>query len=421
MSAPFSRACAFGLFVAILVVGVNLLAPSVRAAPSGVQPTAAMTVTVILNKADYLSGDTATANAVVYRTPAPTNYTYTWTVRDTFFRVLNTTSGTASFSYAIPLNYTGWINVDARVDDGQGLVVTGRRTATVSVAAMSLRLDRAEFNPGETITASYSVTSHVIQRPTYDYEVDDAASTIILSGTTNLTSFAFQTPNPASTAYRFHVTAREGANSTTESAVISQTSGAFLGVTFDKASYVPGDIIHGHLSVTPRGTTALPIQFSWTLSIGLAFAGAPTASAITTTPETDLFLQVPQGLGSGDLLIVATESNTGTFQYRTVHIGTSGSGFSTEIGGVPLYAIGLGLLFVLLLVAVLGLWRRMGGGHLMGPRSAPPPPGSEPVHAPATAPMSILCKRCGKSIDLTTSKRPIEVMCPSCGETQLVT
>ena len=126
-------------------------------------------------------------------------------------------------------------------------------------------------------------------------------------------------------------------------------------------------------------------------------------------------------MGTGDLLIVGTESSTGTFQYQTVHIGTASSGLSAEIGGVPIYAVVLGLLFLLLLVAVLGLWRRTGGGSLFGPRAARPPPGPGPVQAPASAPMSIACPRCGKPIEITTSKRPIEVMCPSCGETQVVT
>src|SRR5437773_1527210 len=313
------------LVLLAMLVGLVLIVPVVRAGIA-IGPEA-MTVTVALDKAAYLSGDTAKANAIVYRTPVPANYTYTWTVRDTFFRVLNTTAGGATYSYPIPLNYTGRITVDAR----------------------------------------------------------------------------------------------EGANSTSASVSINQASGVFLGVSFDKSSYVPGEIIHAHLSVTPKGATALPIQFSWTLSLGLAFAGAPTASAITTMPETDLYLQVPQGLGTGDLLIVATESSTGTFQYQTVHIGTASSGLSAEIGGVPIYAVVPGLLFPLLLVAVLGLWRRTGGGSLFGPRAARPPPGPGPVQAPASAPMSIACRRCGKPVEITTSKRPIEVMCPSCGETQVVT
>src|SRR5438094_965748 len=160
------------LFVLLaMLVGLVLIVPVVRAGIA-IGPEA-MTVTVALDKAAYLSGDTAKANAIVYRTPVPANYTYTWTVRDTFFRVLNTTAGGATYSYPIPLNYTGRITVDARVDDGQGSIVTGRQTASVVLAVMALRLDRGEYNPGETITASYSVASHVIQRPTYDYEVED--------------------------------------------------------------------------------------------------------------------------------------------------------------------------------------------------------------------------------------------------------
>lgn len=35
-------------------------------------------------------------------------------------------------------------------------------------------------------------------------------------------------------------------------------------------------------------------------------------------------------------------------------------------------------------------------------------------------PLMINCKSCGAEIEITTSKRPIEVMCPSCGETEMV-
>src|SRR5207247_3398693 len=215
------------LVLLAMLVGLVLIVPVVRAGIA-IRPEA-MTVTVALDKAAYLSGDTAKASAIVYRTPVPANYTYTWTARDTFFRVLNTTAGGATYSYPIPLNYTGRINVDARVDDGQGSIVTGRQTASVVLAVMALRLDRGEYNPGETITASYSVASHVIQRPTYDYEVDDTA-TIVLSGTTNQSSFSFATPNPASRTSAFPVTARESPNSTSSRDSTNQPRQSLLGV-----------------------------------------------------------------------------------------------------------------------------------------------------------------------------------------------
>src|SRR5207249_8040100 len=106
------------------------------------------------------------------------------------------------------------------------------------------------------------------------------------------------------------------------------------------------------------------------------------------------------------------------FQYQTVHVGTASSGLSSEIGGVPIYAVVLGLLFLLLLVAVLGLWRRTGGGSLFGPRAARPPPGAGPVQAPAAAPTTMAYPRCGKPSEITTSNRPIAAMGPSAGQTQ---
>src|SRR5438552_4424430 len=416
------KAYALGLVVAIALLSLIGAAPSVRATPAPIVPAAAMTVTLVLNQAAFLSGDVASVNAMVYRTPGPANYTYNWTVRDIFGRLLNmTTNGGPTLRYSIPLNYTGLLTFFVRVDDRQGLASNAQRTVTVSVAVMSLRLDRGDFSPGDAITASYSVTSHVILRPTYDYQVADSSLTIVLSGNTNNTTFSFRTPAPAaSRTYRFLVTAREGTNTSQAQLTIAQAAGWVLGETFDRASYTPGDSIHAHLAVTPRSTAALPLQFTWTLSLG-GFGGSPRGSAITTVPEVDLTLPIPQGVGTGELVVIATESSTGTAIGHTLHIGTTNALWSTDIGGVPLFAVLLGLLFILLLVAVLGLWPRVGGGHLMGPRAAPPPPPpGGTTQAPTTMPMSVICSHCGKSIDLTTSKRPIEVMCPSCGETQTV-
>src|SRR5207302_4803324 len=174
------------------------------------------------------------------------NYTDNWTVRDTFGRLLNTTTnGGPTLRYSIPLNYTGLLTFFVRVDDRQGLVSNAQRTVSVSVAVMSLRLDRGDFAPRDAITASYSVTSHVILRPTYDYQVADSSLSIVLSGNTNNTTFSFRTPAPAaSRTYRFLVTAREGTNTSQAQLTIAQAAGWVLGETFDRASYTPGDSIH---------------------------------------------------------------------------------------------------------------------------------------------------------------------------------
>jgi len=415
------RAQALGLafVIAFLAVAVSV-ASTGRAAPRPIDPAAAMTATVVLDKSSYLSGDTARATATVYRTPAPANYTYTWRVRDFLFRVLNqTANGPATFPYPIALTYTGTLRFDVTVNDGQGLVVgSSVQSATVALAYMALSLDRGDYNPGDTILAFYSVASHVITSPTYTYEVDDSAATVVFSGATNNTFFSFTTPKPSSRFYLFRVTATDRGNSTQALATIAQASGFVLGVTFDKPSYVAGDVIDAHLALTARGPASWPSQFRWTLTIG-----AVTETAITTVAAADFTLTLPAGTGGGGIAVFASEANTGATAIQSVPMATSGGGgfWSTDVGGAPVYAIVLGLLFLLLLVAVVGLWRQTGGGFGFLHRGTPPPPAEGPMHAPAATPMSVNCGRCGKPIDLTTSRRPIEVMCPSCGETQVVT
>src|SRR2546427_6701786 len=419
-SALLSRACAlaFALIIGLLALAALIPAANAVPSPNPIQP-AAMTVTVVLDKSSYLSGDTATAQATVYRTPAPGNYTYIWRVRNFFFQLLNTTTtASATFTYPIALDYTGTLRFEATVDDGQGTVSAGQQSATVALAYMALGLDRGDYNPGDTINALYGLTSHVITNHTYAYEVDDENAVIVLSGTTNLTFFAFRTPSPASRSYTFHVTASDRGNTTQAQATILQATGFVLGLTFDRSSYAAGETIHARLTLTARGPASLPSQFRWSLSIA-----SLSVSAITTGPLADLSLRIPQGTGSGGLLVFANEFNTGASAFQTVQVGGSGNSFwSTDVGGVPIFGIVLGVLFLLLLIAVIGLWRLLRGGLApMGAKGAPPPPPDSPVQTSPTSPMSITCRRCGKPIDLSTSRRPIEVMCPSCGETQVVT
>jgi len=215
------------------------------------------------------------------------------------------------------------------------------------------------------------------------------------------------------------VTATDRGNTTQAQATISQAAGFVLGLSFDKTSYGAGDTVHAHLTLTAKGTGSLPSQFRWSLS-----SASASATAITTGPAADLFLTIPAGTGNGGLLVFANELNTGASAFQTVQVGPTGSSFwSTDVGGAPVFAIVLSALFVLLLIAVIAMWRRSGGGFgpIGGKAAVPPPPPEGPVRSAPTSPMSITCRRCGKPIDLSTSRRPIEVMCPSCGETQVVT
>src|SRR5438132_14374421 len=74
------RAYAFVWVVAIALLLVLCAAPSVEATPPTIEHAAALTVTIFLNRAAYLSGDVPIATALVYRTPGPPQYPNHWPV-----------------------------------------------------------------------------------------------------------------------------------------------------------------------------------------------------------------------------------------------------------------------------------------------------------------------------------------------------
>src|ERR671935_107443 len=187
----------------------------------------------------------------------------------------------------------------------------------------------------------------------------------------------YRTPIPANSSYAFLVTAREGANRTQAEVTIDQAAGILLAVSFDRPAYAPGETIRAHLALTARGLSRLPQQFDWLLTFGPPLGTTFGARAITTEPEVDLSLPIPSGLGGGDVLVVAFESSTGASQYVTLHIGSTNPLWSTEVGGIPLFATLLALLFLLIFVAVIGLWRRIASvppaAPLLGVTTSAPP------------------------------------------------
>ena len=386
-----------------------------------VQATASLSVQLVLNKLQYLSGDTVTAQAQVFSTGSPT-LTYTWTVVDssTGNILAMTPGGGASYSFAIPTTYQGNLVVSVEVNDGNGTTAFASATARVAFGYLALTLDRSQFTPGDTITASFSLQSNVITNPTYYWEVVDNGGATAAAGSTTSRSAAYTTPAPASTRYTFTVTASQYGRTVQASQSATQIGGYFLTISLDRSSYNAGDTMTITYNVATRGTSTLPAQYHFYIQLyGVAYKYVDTTSNTGT-----LQMTVPQGTPTGDLLLYVAESNTGAYIYNIVHVGPVNP-LLVDVAGVPLFDILIFLLFLVLLLTVILLWRRTGMGKAppsleTGKPSTPPPPPPPSQGGQAAGPMSVACKHCGASIEITTSKRPIEVMCPSCGETQVV-
>ncbi len=386
-----------------------------------VATTASLSVQISLDKLQYASGDTIHATATVF--PSTAMVTYSWEIRDASTgSILALTPGAgSSYSYAIANTYEGTLDVYVTVNDGNGTTSSALATAHVAFGYLALSLDKSQFNPGDSITATFSLQSSVITNPTYFWEVQDANGATAAAGSTTGTSATFTTPSPAASRYyTFVVTASQNGRTVQADQTAYEASGYFLTVTPDRSSYNPGDTITLAYTITARGTSALPSVFHFSVGV----YGMPYKTVDTTSATGQLTYPVPAGAPTGDEILAVYEGSTGSQSLQVVHIGAVNP-LLTDVAGVPLFDILIFLLFVVLLLAVILLWRRTGMGRAppsaeaAKPSTPPPPPPSGPSQQTA-GPMSVACKHCGANIEITTSKRPIEVMCPSCGETQVV-
>ena len=400
-----------------------------------VSAAAGITQVLTFNQIEYQAGDTATVTSTV-RGAGTAPITYIFEVRDTtssFCSVLipagtllgTSTQAQSSYSYLIDRNFMGQICFRVTADDGQGNRVTSAQAFSVVFGWLLVNADRQEYNPTETVTISWELKSNRINpaAATYYFEVRDRDGNLVQSGTTGTgRTFQFPVPNPASPLYSFSVTATQDGRTVSGSVSLSQVRGFFITATFDRSSYSPGDDVHVHYKISARSADSiLPSTFRITYGLLNGPPGGSTRVLATGSAEGDLTYTVPKGIDEGAQIFIVGESNTGTQALETITVRGTDPLWFVAVGDVPVIVI---LMLLWLVLITLLLWRKgvLGGLGMGGPRPAAPPGPSkpEPVHAPASMPMTVTCRSCGSPIEITTSKRPIEVMCPKCGNTELV-
>ncbi len=404
-----------------------------------VSVAAGITQVLSFDKNEYQAGDTATVTSTVSGAPGAT-LTYIFEVRDStttpcssvtpFGSLLATnTQAQNAYAFTIPTSFAGQICFRVTVDDGQGNRITSAREFNVVFGWLLVNADRQEYNPGETITVSWDLLSNRINRDTatYYYEVRDRDGNLVASGTTgNTRSFQFSVPtdpSAVSSQYAFTVTATQDGRSVNGGVTLSAVKGFFITATFDRSSYAPGDTMRIHYRISQRSADSIPPN-TYRITYGLLNGPAGGSMRVFSTASAvgDLTYVVPTGIDEGDQLFEIAESNTGTLALETVTIrGTDPLWFVTA-GDIPVIVI---VMLLWLIVITLLMWRRgvlggMGMGAPKAPAAPEAPSKAEPVYAPPGSPMTVTCRSCGSPIEITTSKRPIEVMCPKCGNTEMV-
>ena len=186
---------------------------------------------------------------------------------------------------------------------------------------------------------------------------------------------------------------------------------------FDKEAYSPGDTMTITYEIKARGDSTLPGTFY----IGYGLENGPTYTKQTTNAKGTLKYKIPDGIDEGYQTFGVGEGSTDSAS-ESIYIRSGLNPFEwAKLADMPLISM---ILLILVIILFILVFRRGRAPKPAAPPAEKPAPEPEPEPAPveeaASPGMVINCKACGAPIELTTSKRPLEVMCPSCGETEMV-
>lgn len=379
----------------------------------------ALEVNLKFDKNIYLSGETITATAEVQTsgtTTADVNYRF-W-IRDSWGGDLIywTIQDTNELQWTVPDDFSGdlYFRVDAK--NSEGFEDWDGDWVDVVFGHLLVDADTKEYEAGDMITVSFELVSNVMTNPEFFYSVE-VLGLSIMSGDAGTESISFEVPSIPADQYTFVIIAVDEGYVVEGSDTSRLLAGFFMSFEFDKEAYSPGDTMTITYEIKARGDSTLPGTFN----IEYGLVNGPEYSKQTTNAKGTLKYKIPDGIDEGHQFFTVSDSGTAGAG-ESIYIRSGLNPFEwAKLADMPLMEILLLILVIILFILVLRP-RRPPKPAAVPPAEPKPAPEPEPapVEEAGASPMLINCKACGAPIELTTSKRPLEVMCPSCGETEMV-
>ncbi|MEW5937054.1 MAG: hypothetical protein AB1665_04450 [Candidatus Thermoplasmatota archaeon] len=377
---------------------------------------ASISVVLSFDKSEYTSGEDVMAMANVAQIGAPEGITYTYLYEardnDTGMLILRTTEYDGSTVLTLSPEYEGTLLFRVTVDDGKGNKASAERALRVSYARVLVNTDTERYSAGDTMKVTYSVMGKLVA-PQIFYQILDADGAKVAEGSASGGSFSFTVPQAPSERYTIRVIASQGGRMSIGETTVHQVSGFVVTLSFNRATFAPGDTMVITYRIIPLGSTPLPPEFK--ISYGLV--NGDVLMMQTTSSEGQILYFVPENIDEGmQEFCFYSDAGWAVKEVITVRKDANPLWYN-RIFDIPLlnYLLLLLLLLCFLLIArQRSRLRRLEEG-MVEPKRAP-----KEARAAGAPSLTVPCEHCGHSIELTTSKRPIEVMCPNCGETQIV-
>ena len=388
--------------------------------PFNIAASSSIGIVVDFSRTQYASGEMLFGNTTASSIGGTTDPSYTYIIE---IRNNNTegtlfsrnTQSTGNFSFDIPDNFEGWLWVRVTVDDGAGNSASAVQQVRVNYAIVLVNVNKENYNAEDELTINYEVIGSLLENPATFYVVYDKEGSVVEEGTAANGSFSFMVPSAPSESYIFTIFASGNGRVVqgTDSAYLF--SGYVLLLDFNRASYEPGDSMAIDYQIIIMGDADIPGTF--TLTYGLV--NGPQASLQTGDLSGSLMYLIPEDIDQGEQLFMASCDFGATTNEVVVVKDGANLLWYLRIGDIPLFSIFLLFLTFFSLYIALRTRSRVRkiqkGG--MVPASTGPGPIQKRLQQDSSG-QRIKCAECGDPIEITTSRRPIEIMCPHCGEIQ---
>ena len=349
----------------------------------------------------------------------------------------------SNFTIDVPANTVetqAQVRADVNVDDE---VITGW-SDQFEIQPLVIILGASEmiYSAGDTVNfeaqvlgsaSGYSIT-YTITDADGVAVATDVALTI---GTNNKTSFKLVVPKDTpSDSYTATVTADNKAGRIVSEDITVELIGDYLlnikvttGPAYSTGEFAPGQMLKVTFDITKQNKDKadfLVVTAAVVLYRGEDMSSPPIFVGEVKNFETmsgELNLTLPEELSTGAYVVSVMASCDDGFEdlqdYEQISVADNGNGWNSNLGGL---SVGDMLMTIMMIVVIIMLlWQMIKGRAAAAGAGAASKPAEPKAKEESYAPKStVTCASCSSPIEVATSKRPIEVMCPKCGKSQMV-
>jgi predicted RNA-binding Zn-ribbon protein involved in translation (DUF1610 family) len=401
-------------------------------------------VTVLTDKLLYTSGENMVVNVKILQNGVkvdPDSIEY-WIEFDSGIQtthVISITNAT-SFVIQVPVGQRGDADVEVIVSVDGKTYDQSSNTFKVVPLILALGASKLTYYPGDTITFTVTVVGSSTGF-TLRYDIWDVDNSPVQNGPLTLTSgsatftLAISATDPSS-GYKVRVIADNGAGVEVDDTINVELIADYLidmkiltGPASASGAYMAGQELTISFKITKMSSELENLSvIKATVSLWAAVGSMPIYPILYgeaktfTTMTGELKIILPQELTNGQYVIMLDITNVGQ-EMQALSVDSNAGGWNSNImGGLSLSD--LMIMILLIIVIIMMVWPMIKGRK---PASAAAGTSSAAASKPAEAKQesyapksTVACTNCGSPIEVSTSKRPIEVMCPKCGKSQMV-